>query len=84
MGVPVYRTASTVLQYTDISVYRYTPNTARDFSRPIFGPNMGPVANAFPNFKPNFLKNIDKYSQSRQAYVKTELSTTVRKVFEIK
>ena len=26
MGVPVYRTASTVPQYTDISVYRYTPN----------------------------------------------------------
>ena len=25
MGVPVYRTASTVPQYTDISVYRYTP-----------------------------------------------------------
>ena len=25
MGVPVYRTASTVQQYTDISVYRYTP-----------------------------------------------------------
>ena len=27
MGVPVYRTASTVPQYTDISVYRYTPNS---------------------------------------------------------
>ena len=27
MGVPVYRTASTVPQYTDISVYRYTPTT---------------------------------------------------------
>ena len=26
MGVPVYRTASTVPQYTDISVYRYTPS----------------------------------------------------------
>ena len=25
MGVPVYRTASTVPHYTDISVYRYTP-----------------------------------------------------------
>ena len=25
MGVPVYRTTSTVPQYTDISVYRYTP-----------------------------------------------------------
>ena len=27
MGVPVYRTASTVPQYTDISVYRYTPTS---------------------------------------------------------
>ena len=27
MGVPVYRTASTVPQYTDISVYRYTPRS---------------------------------------------------------
>ena len=25
MGVPVYRTASTLPQYTDILVYRYTP-----------------------------------------------------------
>ena len=25
MGVPVYRTASTVPQYTDMSVYHYTP-----------------------------------------------------------
>ena len=25
-GILVYRTASTVPQYTDISVYRYTPN----------------------------------------------------------
>ena len=29
MGVPVYRTASTVPQYTDISVYRYTPTIHR-------------------------------------------------------
>ena len=30
MGVPVYRTASTVPQYTDISLYRYTPNPFLD------------------------------------------------------
>ena len=30
MGVPVYRTASTVPQYTDISVYRYTPTPDTD------------------------------------------------------
>ena len=29
MGVPVYRTASTVPQYTDTSVYRYTPSRER-------------------------------------------------------
>ena len=30
MGIPVYRTASTVPQYTDISVYRYTPTVQDD------------------------------------------------------